>query len=96
MLEGVGWDFNTNIATLDYDNGYVGYGCGFNSGGNVTFTLVAVGAPGIHTIDVYPSVWWGPSNFASQQVVEYRYPLLTPQDHPELMPSFHFTFLVTP
>jgi len=77
-------------------NGYVGYGCGFNSGGNVTFTLVAVGAPGIHTIDVYPSVWWGPSNFASQQVVEYRYPLLTPQDHPELMPSFHFTFLVTP
>jgi hypothetical protein len=95
-LRGVGWDFNTNIATLDYDNGYVGYGCGFNSGGNVTFTLMAVGAPGIHTIDVYPSVWWGPSNFASQQVVEYRYPLLTPQDHPELMPSFHFTFLVTP
>jgi hypothetical protein len=25
----------------------------------------------------------------------YRLPLLTPQDHPELMPSFHFTFLVT-
>ena len=96
ILQGVGWDFNTNIVTFDYDNSFLGYGCGFNSGGNVTFTTVATGVPGIHTIDVYPSLWWGPSNFANQQVAEYRYPLLTPQDHPELMPSFHFTFLVTP
>ena len=96
MLQGVGWDFNTNIAAFDYDNEYLGYGCGFGSAGNVTFTFVATGAPGIHTIDVYPSVWWGPENFAHQLAVEYRYPLLTPQDHPELMPSFHFTFLLTP
>jgi len=95
VLQGVGWDFNTNIATFDYDNSYVGYGCGFNSAGNVTFTVTATGAPGIHTIDVYPSVWWGGENFANQLAVEYRYPLLTPQDHPELIPSFHFTFLVT-
>jgi hypothetical protein len=95
ILHGVGWDFNTNIAAFDYDNSYVGYGCGFNSGGNVTLTIPATGAPGIHTIDVYPSVWWGPSNFANQQTIEYRYPLLTPPDHPELMPSFHFTFLIT-
>jgi len=95
VIHGVGWDFNTNIAAFDYDNSYVGYGCGFNSGGNVTFTIRATGAPGIHTIDVYPSVWWGPSTFANQQAIEYRYPILTPQDHPELIPSFHFTFLVT-
>jgi hypothetical protein len=95
-LFGVGWDFNTNIASFDYDNSYVGYGCGFSSSGNVTFTIPATGAPGIHTIDIYPSVWWGPQNFANQLAVEYRFPLLTPQDHPELMPSFHFTFLVTP
>jgi hypothetical protein len=95
ILQGVGWDFNTNIATWDYDNSYVGYGCGFSSGGNVTFTVQATGAPGIHTIDIYPSVWWGPENFANQLAVEYRYPLLTPQDHPELIPSFHFTFLIT-
>jgi hypothetical protein len=94
IMHGVGWDFNTNIVTVDYDNSYMGFACGFNSGGNVTVTIVASGAPGIHTIDVYPSVWWGPSDFASQQVIEYRYPLLTPQDHPELMPSFHFTFLI--
>ncbi len=92
---GVGWDYNTNIIAVDYDNSYVGYGCGFNTGGNVTITVFAAGAPGIHNIDIYPSVWWGPSSPTSQQVVIYRYPLLTPQDHPELMPSFHFTFLIT-
>jgi hypothetical protein len=96
VMQGVGWDFNTNIAAFDYDNSFVGYGCGFNSGGNVTLTIRATGAPGIHTIDVYPSVWWGPVNFANQQPVVYRLALLTPQDHPEVMPSFHFTFLVTP
>lgn len=92
---GVGWTFNTNIAALDYDNTYIGYGCGFNSGGNVTLYLTVTGAPGIHTIDIYPSVWWGASNYYNQSVVEYRYPLLTPQDHPQLMPSFHFSFLIT-
>ena len=96
IMHGVGWDFNTNIVAVDYDNSYIGYACGFNSGGNVTVNIVASGAPGIHTIDLYPSIWWGPSTFASQQIVEYRYPLLTPNDHPELMPSFHFTFLMTP
>jgi hypothetical protein len=96
IMQGVGYTFNTNIVAVDYDNSYIGYGCGFNSGGNVTVTIVATGAPGIHTIDVYPSVWWGGSQFTAQQVVEYRYPLLTPQDHPALMPSFHFTFLITP
>jgi hypothetical protein len=94
-MKGVGWTFDTNIAALDYDNSYIGYACGFNSGGNVTFLLTVTGAPGIHTIDIYPSVWWGPSNQADQLAIEYRYPLLTPQDHPELMPSFHFTFLIT-
>jgi hypothetical protein len=94
-LKGVGWTFDANLATLDYDNSYIGYACGFNSGGNVTFLLTVDGAPGVHTIDVYPSIWWGPSNQADQLAAEYRFSLLTPQDHPELMPSFHFTFLIT-
>jgi hypothetical protein len=96
IMQGVGYTFNTNIVAIDYDNSYIGFACGFNSGGNVTVTIVASGAPGIHTIDIYPSVWWGESAYLAQQVVEYRYPLLTPQDHPALMPSFHFTFLMTP
>jgi hypothetical protein len=94
-MQGVGWTFDTNIATLDYDNSYIGFGCGFNSGGNVTFYLTITGAPGIHTIDVYPSVWWGNSTPSNKIPVEYDFPLLTPQDHPELMPSFHFSFLIT-
>jgi hypothetical protein len=94
-LEGVGWTFNTNIAALDYDNSYFGYGCGFYNLGNVTLLLTVTGAPGLHTIDIYPSVWWGPSSETNQLAVEYRYALLTPQDHPELMPSFHFSFLIT-
>ena len=94
-LLGVGWTFNTNIAALDYDNSYIGFGCGFNSGGNVTFYLTVTGAPGIQTIDVYPSIWWGNSTPYNKIPIEYDFPMLSPQDHPALMPSFHFTFLIT-
>ena len=94
-LLGVGWNYNTNIVAIDYDNSYIGYACGFNSQGNVTVTVTASGQPGLHTIDIYPSIWWGTSTPAAQLTAEYRYPLLTPQDHPALMPSFHFTFLIT-
>ncbi len=102
QMYGVGWDYNTNIVTLDYDNNYLGYSCGFNSQGNVTMYITATGAPGIHDIDLYPSIWSGPITSSNYQVlpgagqqVNYDNPLLTPQDHPELMPSFHFTFLIT-
>ena len=102
QMYGVGWDYNTNIATLDYDNNYLGYACGFNSQGNVTMTIIATGSPGIHDIDIYPSMWWGPvtpSNYQSLpgagQLLNYAQPMMTPFDHPELMPSFHFTFLIT-
>jgi hypothetical protein len=102
QMYGVGWDYNTNIATLDYDNNYIGYACGFNSQGNVTMIITATGAPGIHDIDIYPSMWWGPvtsSNYQTLpgdgQLLNYAQPMLTPFDHPELMPSFHFTFLIT-
>jgi hypothetical protein len=94
-MQGVGWTFNTNIAALDYDNSDIGFGCGFNSGGNVTFYLTVTGAPGVHTIDVYPSVWWGNSTPYNKIPIEYDFSQLTPQDHPELMPSFHFSFLIT-
>jgi hypothetical protein len=102
QLYGVGWDYNTNIVALDYDNNYLGYACGFNSQGNVTMIITATGAPGIHDIDIYPSMWWGPvtpSNYQTLpgdgQLLNYAQPMMTPFDHPELMPSFHFTFLIT-
>jgi hypothetical protein len=93
QLLGTGWDFNTNIVVIDYDNSYVGFACGFNSQGNITVTIPAVGAPGIHTIDLYPSIYLGPPE--PSQIMVYRYPLMTPYDQPERVPSFHFTFLIT-
>jgi hypothetical protein len=91
QLYGVGWDYNTNILAIDYDNSFIGYACGFSSQGNVTVPITVMGDPGVHTIDLYPSLWLGPQNI----LTIYRYPLLTPQDHPELTPSFHFTYMIT-
>lgn len=61
----------------------------------MTFYLTVTGAPGVHTIDVYPSVWWGNNTVYHKIPIEYDFPLLTPQDHPAQMPSFHFSFLIT-
>jgi hypothetical protein len=93
QLLGTGWDFNTNIVVIDYDNSYVGFACGFNSQGNITVTIPAVGAPGLHTIDLYPSIYLGPPE--PSQIMVYRYPIMTPYDQPEKVPSFHFSFLIT-
>jgi hypothetical protein len=92
-LDGTGWDFNTNIVVIDYDNSYMGFACGFASQGNITVTIPAVGAPGLHTIDLYPSIYLGPPE--PSQIMIYRYPIMTPYDQPEQVPSFHFTFLIT-
>lgn len=93
QLLGTGWDYNTNIVVIDYDNSYVGFACGFASQGNITVTIPAVGAPGLHTIDLYPSIYLGPEQ--PGQVMVYRYGIMTPYDHPEQVPSFHFSFLIT-
>jgi hypothetical protein len=56
-LKGVGWTQLDNTVAVVYDNGYVGYGCGFNSDGDVVLNLVATGGPGTHLIDVYPLLY---------------------------------------
>lgn len=93
QLLGTGWDYNTNIVAIDYDNAFVGYACGFNSQGNITVTIPAAGSPGVHSIDLYPSIYLGPAPPSS--ITVYRYPLVTPYDQPEKVPSFHFSFLIT-
>ncbi len=40
-LKGVGWTQLDNTIAVDYDNSYIGYGCGFNSNGDVVLNLVA-------------------------------------------------------
>jgi hypothetical protein len=95
-LKGVGWTETANIYNVDVDNSYVGYSCGFNSGGDVQIYLDMDGdmdgAPRWHFIDLYPGVYKGtevtPNNL--------RIPQLTfAADHPgERLPAFHFAFLI--
>jgi hypothetical protein len=98
---GVGWKSWENIVTVDYDNGYTGYACALGSQpGNITILLTAVGAPGLHTIDLHPSIFRGPPtiNYRSlggREPDVYRFPLLTPSELPQPVPIFHFEFIIT-
>lgn len=93
-LKGVGWTETANIYTLNYDNGYLGYACGFNTNGDVVIYLPATGAPGWHFIDLYPGIYKGKDVAGTQN---FRIPQLTyADDHPgERLPAFHFAFQVT-
>ena len=92
-LKGVGWTDYDNIYVATYDNGYMGYACGFNSQGDVIVNFTATGSPGIHLIDFYPGIYQGPEG--SQQL--YRLPQLTyADDHPgNHIPALRFAFEVT-
>jgi hypothetical protein len=93
-LKGVGWTDYDNIYVATYDNAYMGYACGFNSGGDVVVNFTAAGSPGVHLIDFYPGIYQGPEG--SQQL--YRLPQLTyADDHPgNHIPALRFAFEVTP
>ena len=93
-LKGVGWTDYDNIYVATYDNGYMGYACGFNSRGDVVVNFTAAGSPGVHLIDFYPGIYQGPEG--SQQL--YRLPQLTyADDHPgNHIPALRFGFVVTP
>ena len=92
-LKGVGWTEYDNIYVATYDNAYMGYACGFNTGGDVVIHLTAAGAPGVHLIDLYPGIYQGPEG--GQQL--YRLPQLTyADDHPgNRIPALRFSFEVT-
>lgn len=56
-IAGVGWTELDNTLAVDYDNSFVGYGCGFNSNGYMVIHLFATGGPGVHIIDLYPELY---------------------------------------
>ncbi|HTW10801.1 MAG TPA: hypothetical protein VME46_25100, partial [Acidimicrobiales bacterium] len=64
-LKGVGWTQLDNTVGVDYDNSYMGYGCGFNSNGDVLLHLYAAGGPGTHLIDLYPMLYSLSPSFAN-------------------------------
>ncbi len=93
-LKGVGWTEYDNLYAATYDNAYMGYVCGFNSQGDVTFTFKAAGEPGMHVIDLFPGIYEGPP---TETQLLYRMPQLTyADDHPgNKIPALHFKFEVT-
>ena len=93
-LKGVGWTEYDNIYVATYDNAYMGYACGFNSGGDVVINFTATGQPGPHLIDLYPGIYQGPPSEPQQL---YRLPQLTyADDHPgNRIPAIRVTFEIT-
>ena len=99
-LKGVGWTQLDNTVAVDYDNSYVGYGCGFNSNGDVVLNLHATGGPGTHLIDIYPVLYTLSPSFANTPFG--MLPVLTYQkDEPGLalgykLPAIHLAITVVP
>ncbi len=99
-LTGIGWSETGNTYTLDLDNGYLGYACGFNSQGDVAITIRAPGRIGRHYIDLYPTIYTGqilgPGTPADVNAVAGGYflqPMLNARDHPgERYPAYHLAF----
>ncbi len=92
-LRGTGWTETGNIYTVVYDNAYLGFGCGFNSHGDITIHLTASGGPGWHFIELLPSVW-KVSGLAVGSADYIQVPQLTyASDHPgEHLPGFELAF----
>ena len=64
-LKGLGWTQLDNTIAVNYDNSYVGYGCGFNSQGDTVMNLIATGGPGTHLIDMYPLLYTQQPSYAN-------------------------------
>ena len=100
-IKGVGWTETANIYTLLMDNGYLGYGCGFNSQGDVTINLKAPGRIGTHYITLYPSIYQGEltspggPTTPDANATYLQLPMLNHIDHPgEELPAFWLSFEV--
>jgi len=97
-LKGLGWTQLDNTVAVDYDNSYVGYGCGFNSNGDVVLNIVATGGPGTHIIDGYPLLYTQQPSYANTPYG--MTPLLTyERDNPGLalgyqLPAFRMAIKV--
>ena len=97
-IKGVGWTQLDNTLAVDYDNSFIGYGCGFNSNGYMVVHLRATGGPGIHLIDFYPLLYTQQPSFANTQ--GGMLPILSYQNNiPGLalgyqVPSMHFAIKI--
>jgi hypothetical protein len=101
-VKGASWTETGNIYTVDVDDGYFGYACGFFSQGDVTMRFRAPGGSGWHFIDLYPAIYNGkilgpglPPQGSDVNGSYFLLPMLNVIDHPaERMPAFHFAIRV--
>ena len=101
-VKGVGYTETGNTYTMLVDNAFFGYGCGFNSQGDVTIHVRAPGRVGWHFVDLFPTIYrgqiQGPGAPPAGADVNGSYlllPMLNVADHPgERLPAFHLAFQV--
>lgn len=97
-LKGIGWTELDNGVAITYDNANIGFACGFNSRGDVTFKFIATGAPGVHLLDLYPMVYQG----HGEPPWGYQQPILSFKvDAPGLslgynLPTYRLAFEIVP
>ncbi|MBW4029951.1 MAG: hypothetical protein HIU57_04635 [Acidobacteria bacterium] len=87
-IKGVGWTQLDNTLGVDYDNSYIGYGCGFNSNGFMVVHLRATGGVGTHLIDLYPMLYSLSPSFANTPYGMVPY-LSYARDFPGLALGYH-------
>ncbi len=90
-MVGGGWTQYDNNVAITYDNAFMGFACSFNSGGNITVYLQAQGGIGPHVINVYPALYWGPSDGPTP----WKHPVLNINDLPVKYEPISFIFEVT-
>lgn len=92
-VKGLSWSTIDNTYTVSYDNAFIGYVCGFSTFGDVHFKLTAVGQPGTHLIDMYPTIYKGKDEMPKV----YSVPQLTyADDHPQRRtPAIRFSVTIT-
>jgi len=101
-VKGVGYTETGNTYTMLVDDAFFGYGCGFNSQGDVTIHVRAPGRIGWHFVDLFPTIYrgqiLGPGAPPAGADVNGSYlllPMLNVADHPgEQLPAFHLAFQV--
>jgi hypothetical protein len=97
-IYGVGWTQFDNTLSVDYDNSYIGYGCGFASNGYMVIHLYATGNPGIHIVDLHPMLYSLSPSFVNTPYGMVPY-LSSANDYPALalgyqIPTIHFAINV--
>ncbi len=90
-LVGGGWTQYDNNVGITYDNAFLGFACSFNSQGNISVWVQAVGGAGPHVVGVYPALYYGPSDGPTP----WKHAALNPADLPTPYEPQLFTFTIT-